>query len=129
MWLEVLNWIDHVWSSIECVCCACGPCERVNSPFICFVSVLYVESYLLISEFENWITSVCTFYGSLCDLHTMSLSNSLQFLYIFPFSVICENYVVSVYVGLSKSRLCVLCELCSVCFLVVGNVCRFGCSL
>ena len=22
-WLEVLNWIDHVWSSIECVCCAC----------------------------------------------------------------------------------------------------------
>ena len=24
MWLEVVYWIDHAWSSIECVCCACG---------------------------------------------------------------------------------------------------------
>ena len=39
MWLEVLNWIDHVWSSIECVCCACGPCERVDASSICFVCV------------------------------------------------------------------------------------------
>ena len=39
MWLEVLYWIDHVWSSIECVCCACGPCERVDAPSICFVCV------------------------------------------------------------------------------------------
>ena len=38
---------------------------------------------------------------------------------------VCENYVVSVYVdgygGLSKIRLCVFCELCSVSFLVVGE--------
>ena len=31
MWLEVLYWIDHVWSSIECVCCACGPSEHLDS--------------------------------------------------------------------------------------------------
>ena len=37
--LEVLYWIDHVWSSIECVCCACGPSERLDSPSICFVCV------------------------------------------------------------------------------------------
>ena len=38
---------------------------------------------------------------------------------------VCENYVGSVYVGgydgLSESRLCVFCELCSVSFLVVGE--------
>ena len=39
VWLEVLYWIDHVWSSIECVCCACGPSERLDSPSICCVFV------------------------------------------------------------------------------------------
>ena len=39
MWLEVLYWIDHVLSSIECVCCACGPSERLDAPSICFVYV------------------------------------------------------------------------------------------
>ena len=39
MWLEVLYWIDNIRSSIECVCCACGPSERLDAPSICFVSV------------------------------------------------------------------------------------------
>ena len=33
-WLEVFYWIDHVRSSIECVCCACGPSERLDVPSI-----------------------------------------------------------------------------------------------
>ena len=48
IWLEVLYWIDHVWSSIECVCCACGPSERLDVPSICLFVFLYVGSYLLI---------------------------------------------------------------------------------
>ena len=32
-------WIDHVWSSKECVCCACDPNERLSAPSICFVCV------------------------------------------------------------------------------------------
>ena len=40
MWLEVLYWIDPVWSSVEYVCCACGPSERLDAPSICFVCVL-----------------------------------------------------------------------------------------
>ena len=49
MRLEVLYWIDHVWSSIECVCCTCGPSERLDAPSIGFLLVfLYVGSYLLI---------------------------------------------------------------------------------
>ena len=34
---------------------------------------------------------------------------------------VCENFVGSVYVGLSESGLCVFCKLCPVCFLVVGK--------
>ena len=41
-------WIDHVRSSIEGVCCACGPSECLDAPSKCFVCVLYVGSYLLI---------------------------------------------------------------------------------
>ena len=39
MWLEVLYLVDHVWSSIECVCCACSPSGRLDAPSICFVCV------------------------------------------------------------------------------------------
>ena len=35
----VLCWIDHVWSSKECVCCACDPNELLSAPSICFVCV------------------------------------------------------------------------------------------
>ena len=35
----VLCWIDHVWSSKDCVCCACDPSERLSAPSICFVCV------------------------------------------------------------------------------------------
>ena len=31
----VLYWIDHRM----CVCCACGPSERLDAPSICFVCV------------------------------------------------------------------------------------------
>ena len=44
----VLCWIDHVWSSKECVCCACDPNERLSTPSICLFVFLYVGSYLLI---------------------------------------------------------------------------------
>ena len=48
MRLEVLYWIDCVWSSIECVCCACDNSERLDGPSISLFVFLYVGSYLLI---------------------------------------------------------------------------------
>ena len=39
MCVVVLCWIDHVWSSKECVCCACDPNEGLSAPSICFVCV------------------------------------------------------------------------------------------
>ena len=35
----MLCWIDHVWSSKECVCCACDPNKHLSAPSICFVCV------------------------------------------------------------------------------------------
>ena len=68
MCVVVLCWIDHVWASKECVCCACDHNERLSAPSICLFVFLYVGSYLLISEFESWITGVCSPYVvSLCD--------------------------------------------------------------
>ena len=45
MWLKVLYWIDHVWSSIECVCCVCDPseCLTLNAPSICFVCIFVCQ--------------------------------------------------------------------------------------
>ena len=38
MLLEVLYCIDHVWSSKECVCCACDPSKHLDAPsIICYV--------------------------------------------------------------------------------------------
>ena len=68
MWPQVLCWIDHVWSSKECVCCFCGPSERLDDPSICLIVFLYVGSYLLIWEFQSWVTCGCSSYVvSLCD--------------------------------------------------------------
>ena len=45
MWVEVFCWIDRVWYSKECVCCACDPNVHLDVPSIGFV---YVRSNLLI---------------------------------------------------------------------------------
>ena len=125
----MLCWIDHVWSSKECVCCACDPNERLSAPSICFVCVFVCR------KFESWITGVCSPYViSLYDFTyyvfgqeravAMQLALWYVVLVCHPYDV-CENYVCSVYVGgyggLSESGLCVFCKLCSVCFLVVGK--------
>ena len=62
MWLEVLYWIDHVWSSIKCVCCASSSSVRLDAPSNCVVCVLNVGSDHLNLEFESWITGVCSPY-------------------------------------------------------------------
>ena len=40
--VEVLYWIDHVWSSKEFVCCRCGPSERIVDPSIRLVFYVFV---------------------------------------------------------------------------------------
>ena len=50
MWLEVLYWIHHIWSSKDCVCVVPVIPKYVIMyvlPYVLFV-FLYVGSYLLI---------------------------------------------------------------------------------
>ena len=39
MWVEVLCWIDRVWSSKECACYACDPSVHLSVLSISFVYV------------------------------------------------------------------------------------------
>ena len=48
MWLKVLYWIYHVWSSKEAGLFACDPSVHLDAPYICLFVFLYVGSYLLI---------------------------------------------------------------------------------
>ena len=64
----MLCWIDHVWSSKECTCCASDPSVHLSVPYIGSVYNLYVVSYLVIKKIERWITGVCSPYVvSVCD--------------------------------------------------------------
>ena len=47
VWVEVLCWIDSVWSSKECACYACDPSVHLSVSSIVFFYI-YVGSYLLI---------------------------------------------------------------------------------
>ena len=46
MWVEVLCWIDRVWSSKECACCACDHSVHlsVTSIGLCMFCFCYVVS-------------------------------------------------------------------------------------
>ena len=39
MWVDVPYCIDSLWSSNECVCCACDPSVNLDVPSIGFVYV------------------------------------------------------------------------------------------
>ena len=53
-----------------------------------------VGSYLLISEFESWLTGVCSPHTFLCViLHTMWSDKSLQLLCILPFGILCLSTI------------------------------------
>ena len=89
MCVVVLCWIDHVWSSTECVCCACDANERLSAPSICFVCVFHMSE--VISSFRSLKAGSQVFallMLFLCViLHTMSSGKSLQLLCILPFGM------------------------------------------
>ena len=73
--LEVLYWIDHAWSSKECVCCVCDPRERLAAPSICFFCVFCISE--VISSFRSLRAGSQVFVLLILFhhviLHTMSL--------------------------------------------------------
>ena len=92
--MEVIYWIDHVRSSIECVCCACGPSERLDAPSICFACVFCMSE--VVSSFRSLGagSQVFALLMFLCViLHTMSSGKSMQLLCIFPFGMLCMSAI------------------------------------
>ena len=76
-------------------------------PFVLFV-FFNVGSYLLIEEFESWITGVCSPYGiSLCDFAydvfvqepAVGMHLAIWYVVLVCHQYLCKNYVGSVYVG------------------------------
>ena len=108
MWLEVLYWIDHVWSYIECVCCACGPSERLDAPSICLFVFCMSEVIASFRRLRSGSQVFALLMLFLCViLYTMSSGKSLH---------------IGGYGGLSGSGLCVFRELCPVSFLIQQTI-------
>ena len=67
----VLCWIDHVWSSKECVCCVCDPNERqvLLTCFVCvFVLVLTSPGFMSSNASIAVIFPLCLRYRNLIIL-------------------------------------------------------------
>ena len=66
VWMEVLCWIDNVWSSKECVCCACDPSVHLSIPSIGFVYVFVYRKlslHLRVGELDHrCLLSLCCFF-------------------------------------------------------------------
>ena len=52
--MDVLCWVYGVWSSKECVCCACDLSVYLNVPSICVVCVYRkVSPHLRVKELDH----------------------------------------------------------------------------
>ena len=100
MCVEVLCWIDHVWSSKECVCCACDSSERLGAPSISFVCVFCMSD--VISSFRSLRAGSHVFallMLFLCViLHTMSSGKGLKLLCILLFGMFFMSAISMIFV-------------------------------
>ena len=100
MCVVVLCWIDHVWPSKECVCCACHPNEYLSAPSIRFCLGFCMSE--VISSFWSLRAGSQVFallMLFLCViLHTMSSGKSLQLLCILPFGMLCLSAISMMFV-------------------------------
>ena len=97
MWVELLSWIDRVWSSKECAYFACDPNVHLSVPSIGFVYVCVCRKFSLhlragAQVFALLILFLCVI------LHTMWSGKSLQLLCIFLFGMLCLSAISMMFV-------------------------------
>ena len=97
MCVVVLCWIDHVWSTKECMCCACGPNESLSAPSICFFYISEVISSFRSLRAGSQLFALLVSYLCLI-LPTMSSVKSLQLLCILPFGMLCLSAISMMFV-------------------------------
>ena len=58
--------IDHVWSSKECMCCACDPSMHIDVPsisYVCYCVFRKLSPHLRVAELDHkgLLSSYCFF--------------------------------------------------------------------
>ena len=100
MWMVVLCWIDRLWSSKECACCACDPSVHLSVPSIGFVCVFLCRK--LSPHLRSLIAGSQVFALLMLFLwvilHTMWSGKSLQLLCILPFGMLCLSAISMMFV-------------------------------
>ena len=74
MWVEVLCYIDRVWSSKECACYVCDCSVHLSVPSIGFVYVVVcrkLSPHLRVSDLNHrccppYVVFLCCFFGMWC---------------------------------------------------------------
>ena len=94
VWVEVLCWIDRVWSSTESACCACDPSVHLSVPSICFVCVVICRKLSPHLRFEagSQVFALLILFLWVI-LHTMWSGKSLQLLCTLPFGMFCLSAI------------------------------------
>ena len=100
MFVEVLCWIDRVWSSKQCACCAYAPSVHLGVPSIGFLCVFVCQKlspHLKVGELDHMcLLSLCCFCVGF--FYTMWLRKSLQLLCILPFGMLCVYVICMMFV-------------------------------
>ena len=88
VWVEVLCWIDRIWSSKECVCCACDPSVHLSVPSICYVIVCrkVISSFKSLRTGSQVFALIMLFLWVI--LHTTWSGKSMQLLCILLFGML-----------------------------------------
>ena len=89
----MLCWIDNVWSSTECACCACD----LSVPSICFVCMSEViSSFKSLGAGSQVFALLVLFLWMI--LHTLWSGKSLQLLCSLPFGMLCLSAISMMFV-------------------------------
>ena len=93
-------WIDRVWSSKECACCACDRIVHLSVPSIGFVYVFCMSEVICTFKSLRAGSQVFTLLMlSLCViLHTMWSGNTLQLLCTLTFGMLCLSAISMMFV-------------------------------
>ena len=106
VWVEVLCWIDRVWSSTQCVCCACDPSVHLSVPSICFVCVFVCRKLFPHLRAGSQVFALLMLFRCVI-LHTMWSDKSLQLLCILPFGMLCLSAISMMFVKIMLA-VCIL---------------------
>ena len=92
MWLEVLCWIDRVWSSKECAYYVCDPSVQPSVPSMGFVCVFVCRKLSPHLRAGSQVFALLMLFPCVI-LHNMWSGKSLQLLCTLPIGMLCLSAI------------------------------------